>query len=199
MAINFYVIDTETNGLKDNYHEINQISIVRCSDRVQLSRTIKAEHPERSTPKALEVTNRKMSDLLVGDSKEDAVQACNEFFNQDGGAPEERCIIGHNIISFDKRFLHALWESCNKSFPANLWLDTMTYMSAYAKHVGLEKKKFNLEAAMIQIGLTPKPGAHTAKGDSRNNYLLWDGLKKTGVSQVQLIKRFSHMVETDDE
>ena len=136
--LQFYLIDTETSGLADKIHEVVQISIIRCSDRHQLSKYIKAEHPETASEEALRITGKTHADLLKGDSKESVVELCDNFFAQDGTTPEHRCIVGHNIQRFDCRFLQALWTKCNKEFPANLWLDTIPFTKAYAKKFGIE-------------------------------------------------------------
>jgi DNA polymerase III epsilon subunit-like protein len=202
MSIEFYIADTETTGTcsKNNWHEITQISIIRCADRVQLNKYIKPEHPERTNYQALAYTGRTMKDLEKGDDKKIVVDFCNDFFSKDGKTPEERCIIGHNIISFDKRFLHALWEELGYTFPANLWLDTLPYVRDFAKKRGLDEKKFNLERALEIVGAKPRPGAHNAIVDTQNNYILWDKLKKEGISALPHMKRFAHSIgDADDQ
>jgi DNA polymerase III alpha subunit (gram-positive type) len=193
MSIEYYIIDTETTGLSEITNEVTEISIIRCSDKNQLNRFIKCEHPETVNKKALEVTGRTMQDLLKGDPKESVVKDCNEFFEKDGLQPENRCIVGHNIVTFDKKFLFALWEKCGLIFPANLWLDTLSYISAYAKRENLPKKRMNLVESMVALDLNPKTkNIHTAKIDSQNNFYLYQGLKKTGIPQVEIMKRFAH-------
>lgn len=194
MAIHYYTVDTETTGLSKDLNEIFQISIIRCSDRHQLSRRIKVENLDTVNQRALEVTNTKMSDLLFGDKKEDVVSECESFFAQDGATPEHRCIVGHNIVGFDLRFLFKLWEKCEKEFPAALWLDTLKYVRKYAKANGLDNKQWDLNNACIKLGITPKKGAHSALIDTQNNYLLWKEIQKRGVPQVEIIERRRHIL-----
>jgi DNA polymerase III epsilon subunit-like protein len=195
MAINYYIVDTETTGTKAGYHEITQVSIIRASDRVQLNKYIRPEFPERTSQDALTYTGRTMADLDKGDSKEAVVQICNDFFFEDGCEPEDRCIIGHNIVVFDKKFLYALWGSVGKPFPANLWLDTIPYIKAFIRAKGLTEKKFNLNLSCELVGIKPKEGAHNAVTDTQNNYLLWEALKKEGLPSLPHIKRFAHVLE----
>lgn len=202
MNIHYYVIDTETSGTKSGWHEVNQISIIRCSDRFQLNKYIKAEYPERVNPNALKYTNRVYADLLKGDSKEYVVNFCNDFFNEDGATPEQRCIIGHNIWNFDRKFLQEMWASVNQEFPANLWLDTIPYIKSFMKKKGLTETKHNLTLACQMVGVNPKPGAHNAIVDTQNNYLLWKALKETHkISTISpqdgtsIIKRSEHRLE----
>jgi DNA polymerase III epsilon subunit-like protein len=109
MSIQYYIIDTETTGLKAGYHECVEIGIIRCVDRVQLWRQIIAESPERSSFDALAITKKTLSDLEKGHRKEDVVAECEKFFNEDKLTPAHRCIVAHNS-PFDRKFLHALWE-----------------------------------------------------------------------------------------
>ena len=131
MSIQYYVIDTETTGT-GNQHEIVEISIIRCSDKVQMTRFIKADFPERASLDALAITGKTIEDLRNGIPKEEAVAQIEEFFNLDNSSPECRCIVAHNA-SFDQRFLHNLWDRCGKKFPANMFLDTMQLTRIAAK------------------------------------------------------------------
>jgi DNA polymerase III epsilon subunit-like protein len=197
--INYYVIDTETTGLKSNYHEMTEIGIIRAIDRVQLWRIIKCEHPERANFDALKITNKTMDDLISGRNKEDVVAECDKFFNEDGLTPAHRCIICHNT-SFDKKFLHALWALCGKEFPANLWLDSIALTRAYAKQIGLIKPKVNLHAACDIVGIKKISEAHNAKVDSRNTYLLWKNLvEEKNIDYLPFIKTFVHSLSQSDE
>ena len=200
MSIVYYTIDLETNGLKANYHTVNEISIIRNCDRVQLSKMIICETPERSSYDALAVTHKTLADLAKGISKEQAIEACEEFFAKDGLAPQNRCIVGHNIISFDKKFLFALWESVGKVFPANLWMDTLHMIKSHAKQMGLVKPKVNLHAACDICGISKLSDSHNAKVDSRNTYLLWDDLiNNKKIDYLPFIKTAEHIIKTADK
>jgi DNA polymerase III epsilon subunit-like protein len=197
MSIKYYIIDTETSGLsaRPDMHEVVQISIIRCSDKVQLSKNIIAERPERASYDALRITGKTLADLKKGDRKEDVVALCNKFFEEDGGTPASRCIIGHNIIAFDKKFLHALWESCDQEFPANLYMDTLLMMKAWAKTQGLVKPKLNLDASCDLFGFKKVGQAHTAKGDTQNNFLLYKELLASGFDYLPFVKTHPHKIE----
>jgi DNA polymerase III alpha subunit (gram-positive type) len=208
MSLLYYVIDTETTGLKAGYNEMTEIGIIRCTDRVQLWRQIRCEYPERANFDALAITKKTMADLDKGFNKEAVVGECNKFFAEDGATSAHRCIVAHNA-PFDRRFLHALWESCGLEFPANLWLDTIALTKDYAKKVGLVapnvKQSFALHPACDLVGIKKISEAHNAKVDSRNTFLLhrhlveekkWDYLPfvKTAVHTVT-----TQPVADDDE
>jgi DNA polymerase III epsilon subunit-like protein len=189
MSLQYYVIDTETTGLKTDWHEITQISIIRCSDRHQLSKYIRAEYPRRADPRALEITGRTEKDILQGDPKEKVVAACNKFLNEDGTTPEHRCFIAHNA-SFDRRFLHQLWKNCKSDFPVVCWLCTQACVRQYFKFsLGMAKPKVGLAASMQTCGLKFHGTAHNAVSDTRSTYLLREHLVKEGFDFLPFIKR----------
>lgn len=198
-GLQYYVIDTETTGLKANYHEMTEIGIIRAKDRVQLHRCIKCVYPERANVDALTITKKTMADLERGYDKGDIVKECNRFFGEDGATPAHRVIVAHNA-SFDRRFLHALWESEGMEFPAHLWLDTIALAKAYAKKVGITNVKFNLHAACDLVGIKKLSEAHNAKVDSRNCFLLHRNLiDEKKVNYLPFIKTAVHSIaKTED-
>ena len=202
-GLQYYIIDTETTGLKSGHHEMTEIGIIRCTDRVQLWRQIVCEHPERANFDALAITKKTMADLSKGYDKNVVVTECNKFFAEDGLTPAHRVIVAHNA-SFDRRFLHALWESCNMAFPAHLWLDTIALTREYAKKQGILKPKVNLHAACDIVGIKKLSEAHNARVDSRNTYLLHKSLvEDKNIDYLPFIKTevhaFSAQTSTDDD
>lgn len=205
-GLKYYVIDTETTGLKANYHEMTEIGIIRCEDRVQLWRQIKCDYPERANFDALAITKKTMSDLERGVEAATAVEECEKFFAEDGLTPAHRCIIAHNA-PFDRKFLHALWEQLGREFPAHLWLDTMSLTREFLKVSGIEadhkakglkKPSVNLHASCDWVGIKKLSDAHNAKVDSRNTYLLHRSLvEDKKVDYLPFIKTAIHTVNTN--
>jgi len=175
MSVVYYIIDTETTGLSANYHEINEISIIRCVDRMQLTEFVKCEYPERANYDSLAITKKSLADLETGNSKEFAIEKVDRFLNEDGLTPAHRCFVAHNY-TFDKRFLHALYDKVGRRCPVDLWLCTMALVKQYAKQIGLVKPKVNLHAAMDIAAIKKFADAHNSKVDSRNTYLLFNDL-----------------------
>lgn len=195
-GLQFYVIDTETTGLKAGYHECTEIGIIRCVDRVQLWRQIKCVYPERANFDALAITKKTMADLERGYDREAVVEECEKFFAEDGLTPAHRCIVAHNA-PFDRKFLHAMWEVCGKEFPAHLWLDTMSLTREYAKQNGIIKPKVNLHASCDLVGIKKISEAHNAKVDSRNTFLLHRSLvEDKKVDYLPFVKTAVHTVVT---
>jgi DNA polymerase III epsilon subunit-like protein len=190
--IQYYILDLETTGLSQDIHEITQISIIRCIDKAQLNKYIKPDHPERTHKQALAATGRTWSDLYKGTDKKTAVDFVDLFFSEDGLTPEERCIIGHNIYKFDRKFLISLWSSLGKEFPANLWLDTLVFARSYAKMNNLNPPNFKLDSVLEMFGVKFVGQQHNAVSDTRNNYRLYEYLIKTNTPVLPHIKRFAH-------
>jgi DNA polymerase III epsilon subunit-like protein len=199
----YYGLDLETTGLGINNAEVTQISIIRYSDRHQLSKYIIAEHPETASDEALRVTGRTRADLLKGDPKEYVVDLVDNFFAQDGTTPEHRCMVGHNVHRFDCRFSHALWEKCKKEFQGHLWLDTLPFTKSYASKFGISSPGgFNLRASLDLVNIEVKHQMHNAIIDTQYNYRLWKKLMESGVDYVDHMKRKPHKLnkdESDDE
>lgn len=62
-GINFYILDTETTGLSTKLHDVIEISIIRCSDKNQMTKNIKADNPKNASLEALKVNGKSISDL----------------------------------------------------------------------------------------------------------------------------------------
>ena len=195
--IQYYVVDVETNGLRNSYHEINEVSLIRCIDKVQLTQFIKCESPEHSSYDALRITGKTLADLSKGSSREEAVEKIDKFLNEDGSSRVGRCFIGHNIINFDKKFLHTLYESVGKELQVNLWMDTLSMIKAYAKQNNL-KGPFNLHASCDLMNIKKLSAAHASKIDTRNTYFLYKELINK-MDYLPFIKTAVHKITSDDE
>lgn len=211
-GLQYYIIDTETTGLKSGYHEVTEIGIIRCTDRVQLWRQIKCVYPERANFDALAITKKTMADLERGYDREAVIAECEKFFAEDGLTPAHRCIVAHNA-PFDRKFLHAMWEASGKEFPAHLWLDTISLTKEFLKNA--DESKLNivktatgrvstqLHACCDMVGIKKISEAHNAKVDSRNTYLLHRNLvEEKKVDYLPFIKTSVHVVASnpnDDE
>lgn len=187
----YYILDTETTGLRVGEQEIVEISIVRANDKNQITRVIKALNPKAASYDALLLTGKTQADLAKGIGKVEAINDVDAFFTQDGLTPAHRCIVAHNA-PFDKRFLHHMWDEQGRSFQADLWLDTIPMSKRMAAQMGQPKAKVKLELAMDLFGLKKFAGSHTAKGDSRNTYILWKHLVDSNIEYIDLIKQFPH-------
>lgn len=188
----YYIIDTETTGFKAGWHEMTEISIIRCSDREQLTERIRSEYPERASDKALEVTGQTIESIMEGRDREEVVEFVNAWLAQDGLTPEHRCMIAHRAV-FDVKFCHALWGSCQEEFPALFWLDTIPFAKEWALKVGRKPENYKLHSVLKFADINPMPGIHDAGSDARNTYLFWKKGSDSGlIDHLPLIKRHDH-------
>ena len=81
-GICYYILDTETTGLSVDFHEINQVSIMRVIDQEQISLTIKVRNPNSFSPEALEIQGILPDDLLKGVPIEDAIETIETFLKE---------------------------------------------------------------------------------------------------------------------
>lgn len=197
--INYYIVDCETTGLNSQYHELNEVSIIRCSDRMQLTIFVRCDYPERANFDSLMITGKTLADLDNGDTKNIAINKINSFLNEDGLNSSARCFIAHNW-SFDKKFIHALYEKENQNCPVDLWLCTMALSKQYVKQSGLIKQKVNLHAACDMLGVKKYAAAHNSKVDTRNTFLLWKKLiEEHKIDYIPHIKSAPHIIAKSDE
>lgn len=192
-SIKFYTADTESNGLSVKLHNLFEISMIR-EDRTQITCHIRIDNPENSSMDALKITGKTVADLRKGSNKFEAINEIETFINEDGLTPSHRCLVGHNIINFDRKFLCALWEKCGKRFPFDLYLDTISMYKDYCKKQGIVKPKVNLTAACEQMKIKKRGEAHSALIDTRHTYLLWQEISKT-VDFMDHIKCLPHNIE----
>jgi DNA polymerase III alpha subunit (gram-positive type) len=197
MTIQYYVLDTETTGLKQGFHELTEISIIRCADKMQVSRKVKCQHPEFASFDALQITGKTIADLHQGVHHKQMIQDVNNFFQTDNTKATHRCIIGHNI-HFDRKFLHHYWMEADISFPADLWLDTLSIARDITKKMGFVKPKLGLDAACDLFKIKKLGIAHTAKSDSRNTYLLWKKFMDDNIDFLPFIKNIPHIIKEDE-
>ena len=194
-GIVYYVCDSETTGLLCGTHEIVELSIINTANKTQLTRIIRAENPENASLDALKITGKTKDDLTKGCSKTILISDVEKFVTEDGLTPAHRCLVGHNIISFDKRFLWHLWETHNQTFPFNLYLDTIHLMKAYTKKLQLIKPKINLTASCEMLKVANiNTNWHSAKGDTQNCFFLWQKLMQS-VNYMEHIKTIPHIIE----
>lgn len=197
-GIVYYALDLETTGLMVEMHEICELSILRAVDKMQLTRMVKVEKPQHASYEALKITNKTIEDLSKGISKPEMIADVESFVNEDGLTPAHRCLVGHNIVAFDKKFLWKAWERENKRFPFDMYLDTLHMSKSYAKKNQLIKPKLNLGAACDLLGIKKTAGEHNAKSDTRNCFLLWEKLM-VSVDYLELIKRLPHADEEEND
>jgi len=211
----YYILDIEATGLSVDYHEINEISVLRVADGEQFSTRVKVKKPGTYNPQALQVQGITPADLRRGIPIEETIESIDMFLAEDGKSKAHRCIVAHNA-PFDRKFVHRAWDGVNKEFQADLWMCTQSFAKRYIKKhanghkiaqaqvsagvdgirtdkkTGKLKPKFGLNNFMMGVGLQPKSGAHSADVDVQNTVVLYNWLMNSGTEHVSLINRIPH-------
>jgi len=191
----YYILDTETTGLKPGYHEFTEISIIRCKDLVQKTWNVKIKYPDRCEKRALEVTNKTVKQLLnKGKYIEEVILLFNKFLEEDGVTPDQRVCVAHNS-PFDSRFLIHVWKEHDYEFPIVFWECTLSMSKYFNKKNKLDKiaklddmlKKLNIKGEI--------ENTHSSGVDCRNTFRLRNYLIKNGVEELQFIKATKEYIE----
>lgn len=190
-GLTYYCLDLETTGIMVGYAEIIELSIIRCTDRMQLSRTVRAAHPERAAYDALVICGKTLEDLKNGISNVELINDVDRFINSDGIPPENKCAIAHNA-AFDRKFIHHLWGLYDRSFPIDYWLDTVPVCRRFLKARGHVKPVVKLGTVLDTFGLKKYSDMHSAKSDTRALYMLYDYLMREKAEYIDHIKDFPH-------
>jgi len=186
-----YVLDTETSGLKPGFHEITEISILRCEDLEQRVWKLNIHHPERFSKEAIMVTGQNVNSILKrGIYLEDSMDDINDFLKEDNNDADGRVIIAHNGC-FDRRQIEHNWGMHKKTFPANYWLDTKEMARKYIrKDLKLQGRQSVALGRLLDFLKIKniEANAHSAEVDVRNTFRLWKYLEARGISNIEFTK-----------
>lgn len=172
-----YVADTETTGIDELKQEICELSIYHINQERQKTWYLKIDKPENVEPEALRINGHKLEDLThkTAYGKGKYVESgkvlvdVENWMMEDMSSPEDKILIGHNV-SFDHKFLEALWRKHNsfETFPFGnrpFIIDTRQIELFIAL---VEKKKndyYNLGTLLKKYGLK-NAKAHSAEADT---------------------------------
>ena len=62
----YYILDCETTGLNESYNEVVEISVIRFEDKMQITREIRAQYPERASLDALRIIGKNKYQICQG-------------------------------------------------------------------------------------------------------------------------------------
>ena len=168
----YVVFDVETTGISCQYDDVVELSALKVRDNKvveEFSTLVKAEKP---ISYGASMVNGITDDMLVDAPTFDAVLSdFIEFI-------EDLPLVGHNINTFDMKFIY---RDCDKYFgkiPNNDYIDTLTLSRMCL--TGMKHHKLTDVAEYYEISTD---GAHRALNDCRMNQLVYEGLcadMKTG-------------------
>lgn len=179
------VIDIETTGLDDQYHEICELAIVLLDCNLKptkniFHKVIRPNHMDRCDPQALKVNGFKKEKLLLGKSPGEVLEELDLFIEEHVKPGKQLVPLGHNY-TFDKGFLRNFLGSYHDSDGKEVSLydewffrryrDTMhtaIFINDLAEMNGRLKVPFpkvSLKYLCSTMGIE-NPKAHTALSDA---------------------------------
>lgn len=187
-----YSADIESVGLELE-HDIIELSLCRISTCDQKTWCLKPFRTDNIQPDALRVNGHNLDDLLhktkEGQQRyRNATTVIAEIENwlmEDFTDTDNRILVGHNLISFDKPRLIELWRKCNSSetFPFNkrYALDTMQmeFLADYCRDESSES--YSLFTTIKKYGIK-NDKAHSAAADVKATTELFN-------KQISLFKK----------
>lgn len=193
----YFIIDLETNGLKTDFHEITEISILRCEDMVQKVWLLNIHNPKNTNKEAFYITGQDLNKILRRRIYlEDIIEEVDSFINEDGEEPDGRVGIAHNC-SFDRRQLESNWSRLNRVFPINYWLDSKEIARKYIKMNKMGKQSIALSKLLDLFNIKSESNHHSAEVDVRNTFRLWKYLEKRGMKNIEFTKLSPTLIEND--
>lgn len=170
------VYDLETDGLSDKWNRVISFTALVITDSFT-NFTLHSFHVKRRDNKPLPDFISKLTGLTTeiinneGRPIEQAHQDISEIF----GDQLDRVVVGHNIISFDNRFINHRFQKYdidNEIFKTECFDTQRDYRATHC--AGIKGAKFKLDVAFPALGCVPHwhRKVHTAEVDVAMTALL---------------------------
>lgn len=168
---NYVLYDLETTGISCNYDEVIEISALKVRDGVIVDEFDELVNPMRPIPYAASAVNH-ITDEMVACAPVFSV-VLEEFLDFIG----DDVLVGHNINSFDMKFLY---RDCERYFAQTLTNDFVDTLK-FARLCLSGRKHYRLEDLAEVYGI-PTEGAHRALNDCKMNQQVFERLAKEKTS-----------------
>lgn len=168
LYVSDYVLyDLETTGVSFNYDDIIEISAIKVRQGKVVEEFSELVNPGRHIPTAASMVNN-ITDAMVADkpSFKEVLPRFLEFVGED-------VLVGHNINSFDMKFLYRDCENYFGRTLTNDYIDTLRI----AKIIFPEWRHRRLSDLAEHYGISTI-GAHRALADCRMNQQVFELLGK---------------------
>ncbi|MBD3260574.1 MAG: hypothetical protein GF334_02680, partial [Candidatus Altiarchaeales archaeon] len=155
-------VDVETTGLSAKKHEIIEIALIRTSPQLEIKKSfhalIKPEHIETAHPVALEINH--YNEKRWGKEAVPLQEAIDQILE----LTDNCTLAGHNVGGFDKKFLHAAVQKCDRK---PNWDYHLFDTSILAMPFKFEKRvrSLTLESLLKAFGIKVDKELHSAKND----------------------------------
>lgn len=163
----YVIFDLETTGISSNYDEVVEISAVKVQDGKVVDEFSHLVNPGRPIPFQASQVNG-ITDSMVAKAPyfDEVLEGFISFIGEDP-------LVGHNIHSFDMKFIY---RDCLKFFgkvPGNDYIDTLKL----AKGCLPQLSHHRLTDLASYYGISTE-GAHRALNDCRMNQRVFEALAK---------------------
>ncbi len=163
----YVVYDLETTGTSCRLDRVIELSAIKVSEGKVVSEYTSLVNPHCAIPADASRVNG-ITDEMVRDAPDfDAV--LKDFLEFAG----DMVLVGHNIGSFDMKFIYRDCEAYFGEVPGNDYVDTLTY--ARCRLPGLSH--YRLTDLARHYGI-PTEGAHRALYDCRMNQQIYERLSR---------------------
>ena len=159
----YVVFDLETTGISAAYDQVVEISAVKVEGGVVTGEFTTLVNPLMPIPYAASQVNGITDDMVAGSPL--FMQALGEFLDFAG----ERVLVGHNIHSFDMRFIYRDARKFWNLIPDNDYIDTLQM----ARQVLPKLRHHRLVDLAEHYGISAA-GAHRALADCRMNQQVFE-------------------------
>lgn len=163
----YVLFDLETTGTSSNYDEVIEISAVKVQSGVIVDEFSQLVNPGRPIPFAASMVNHITDDMVAEAPEfEEILQVFMDFVG-------DSILVGHNINSFDMKFLYRDSERYFGQTVTNDYIDTLKLARLCLPDLGHHR----LSDLAQYYGISTE-GAHRALNDCRMNQQVFEQLVK---------------------
>lgn len=174
----YVVFDLETTGISSSYDEVVEISAIKVDHHKIVSEFTTLVNPKRTIPYNASQVNG-ITDDMVKDAPVMEI-ALAGFFEYVGNY----VLVGHNIHTFDMKFIYRDCERYFGKIPKNDYIDTLKL----ARFCLPELKHYKLTDLATYYGISTR-GAHRALNDCRMNQAVYECLGNEIRKNASLMKK----------
>ena len=167
LASDYVVFDLETTGISSQNDKIIEISAVKVQNGAIVQEFSELVNPKCKIPYQASQING-ITDDMVEDART-IDQVLPDFLD----FIEEEILVGHNIHSFDMKFICRECKDIYDKVLGNNYIDTL-----YLARKCLPKLGHHRLTDLAEYFAIPTEGAHRALNDCRMNQRVYEGLRK---------------------
>lgn len=173
----YVVYDLETTGISSSRDEVIEISAVKVRNGVVVEEFDSLVNPGRPIPYGASAVNHIYDDMVAD------APSFREILPQFLAFAGDDVLAGHNIHSFDMRFLY---RDCEKYFQRTLTNDYVDTLKL--SQLCFPQMKHHRLGDMAQLCGLSTAGAHRALADCRMNQQVYEFLGKRLRSVLDIVK-----------